>query len=132
MQQYEVRKQFSFEAAHSLPHLPDGHKCQSVHGHSYSLVVACRGELDKRGFVVDYAEISEAVRPLIDRIDHAYISGSDEDARGNGKTCVIAGPYSSAEFIAQWFFDCLAEHLPTLHHVELYETASTVVVYPCS
>lgn len=70
MKLFTVSKDFSFEAAHSLPHLPVGHKCRNVHGHSYRFRVECTGPLDARGFVVDFAEISAAVKPIVERIDH--------------------------------------------------------------
>ncbi|VEA32982.1 6-pyruvoyl tetrahydrobiopterin synthase [Salmonella enterica subsp. enterica] len=28
-------KDFTFEAAHRLPHVPEGHKCGRLHGHSF-------------------------------------------------------------------------------------------------
>ena len=34
-----VTKTFRFEAAHQLLAFPDGHKCKSLHGHSYSVSV---------------------------------------------------------------------------------------------
>ena len=37
--QAEVIKTFRFEAAHTLPHAPPGHKCRRMHGHSYRLDV---------------------------------------------------------------------------------------------
>lgn len=31
----ELFREFTFEAAHRLPAVPDGHKCGRLHGHSY-------------------------------------------------------------------------------------------------
>ncbi|OXX25149.1 6-pyruvoyl trahydropterin synthase family protein, partial [Vibrio sp. V08_P9A1T1] len=31
----ELYKEFMFEAAHRLPHVPAGHKCGRLHGHSF-------------------------------------------------------------------------------------------------
>lgn len=36
------RHMFLFAAAQSLPHLPEGHPCRFVHGHTYQLEFACR------------------------------------------------------------------------------------------
>ena len=30
-----IFKEFQFEAAHRLPHVPEGHKCGRLHGHSF-------------------------------------------------------------------------------------------------
>ena len=32
-----VFKTFIFEAARSLPDLPDGHPCKNIHGHSFKI-----------------------------------------------------------------------------------------------
>ena len=29
----EIWKEFTFEAAHLLPNVPEGHKCRRLHGH---------------------------------------------------------------------------------------------------
>ncbi|MCX8000431.1 MAG: 6-carboxytetrahydropterin synthase, partial [Leptospiraceae bacterium] len=33
MEELELVREFSFDAAHLLPNLPDGHKCKRLHGH---------------------------------------------------------------------------------------------------
>lgn len=119
--QFEVAKEFRFEAAHSLPHLPDGHKCRRPHGHSYRVVVVCRGPLDDRGFVLDYAEIAEAWKPLHDMLDHRDLNEVFAANRAGATT---------AENLAAFIYPRLACKLPTLHQIEVYETASTVVRYP--
>ena len=42
----DVFREFTFEAAHRLPHVPDGHKCGRLHGHSYRVEVHVRGDVD--------------------------------------------------------------------------------------
>src|SRR5438034_11783096 len=71
----ELRKTFQFEAAHLLPHLPESHKCRRLHGHSFRVEVVVAGECDpKLGWLMDYADISEAFKPLLDRLDHYYLN----------------------------------------------------------
>jgi 6-pyruvoyltetrahydropterin/6-carboxytetrahydropterin synthase len=31
----EIFEEYTFEAAHRLPNVPAGHKCERLHGHSY-------------------------------------------------------------------------------------------------
>lgn len=109
---FTVSKQFSFEAAHSLPHLPLGHKCRNLHGHSYIIEVFCAGPLDARGFVVDYADISAAMKPIIDRLDHQNLNE-------------VLPCFTTAENLSAWI---LAElnNLPVCA-VEVHETAKTCV-----
>lgn len=72
---YTISKRFRFEAAHSLPHLHEGHKCRNVHGHSYEVEFFCEGDaLDDRGFLVDYADISKSVGIYIDFLDHKNLN----------------------------------------------------------
>ena len=113
---YEISKTFSFEAAHSLPHLPDGHKCQRVHGHSYRVEIVCRGELDERGFVIDYAEISEAIDPVIKRIDHHFLND------------VMPYP-TTAENLARWIYEQCMGEIP-IWQVHVFETAKTRCTFP--
>ena len=72
----ELRKSFQFEAAHLLPLLPQGHKCARLHGHSFKvwrIVVA--GECDEKlSWLMDYADISTAFKPLWGKLDHRYLS----------------------------------------------------------
>lgn len=39
-------KDFTFEAAHHLPHVPEGHKCGRLHGHSFMVRLEITGEVD--------------------------------------------------------------------------------------
>ena len=41
-------KDFSFEAAHRLPNVPDGHKCARLHGHSFHVRVSVDGPVGER------------------------------------------------------------------------------------
>ncbi|MGB0390019.1 MAG: 6-pyruvoyl trahydropterin synthase family protein, partial [Salibacteraceae bacterium] len=34
-----IYKHFSFDSAHELPNVPEGHKCKNLHGHTYHLTV---------------------------------------------------------------------------------------------
>lgn len=119
---WTVTKSFRFEAAHSLPHLPEGHKCRNLHGHSYKVVVHCYSrELDERGFVVDYADISAAMRPIVAMLDHKNLNDVIVDK-------------TTAETLAWWIYMRLHESdtpnlRPFLCAVEVSETDSANVIY---
>ena len=117
----EVTKSFRFEAAHSLPLLPDGHKCKRLHGHSYEVIVGCKGPLEPTlQWVVDYARISMCMKPLIDMVDHHNLNEvMDTDA-------------TTAEALALWFWERLAISLPWLSVIEVRETpTSNVILRKC-
>jgi 6-pyruvoyltetrahydropterin/6-carboxytetrahydropterin synthase len=114
---FQVSKTFRFEAAHSLPHLGPLHKCSRPHGHSYRVRFVCRGPLDARGFVCDYAEIKAAAGPVIDALDHQDLND------------VLAMP-TTAENLAYWLYDRVRRELPLLYRVDVFETATTCCSYP--
>jgi queuosine biosynthesis protein QueD len=67
-----LRKTFRFEASHVLPKHPG--KCSRLHGHSWVLHVFVEGKVNPdTGFVMDYADISKAVEPLIRLLDHTHL-----------------------------------------------------------
>lgn len=113
---FTVSKRFTFEAAHSLPHLPVGHKCRNVHGHSYVVEVFVSGPLDARGFVVDYAEISAALKPIIAQLDHQNLNE-------------VLPCFTTAENVGAWILEQAAAALPLTPpcRVDVYETAMACV-----
>ena len=79
---WELTKSFRFEAAHHLPHVPEGHKCRRVHGHSFRVTVRVSGPVDPHtGWLVDYADLAQAFEPLRMRLDHHDLNTID-DLRG--------------------------------------------------
>lgn len=114
----ELRKSFRFEAAHLLPHLPATHKCRRLHGHSFKVEVAVSGACDpKLGWLIDYAEISEAFKPLYEKLDHYYLN----EVPG------LENPTS--ENIAAWIWQNLKPRLPLLTEVVVAETCTARAVY---
>ena len=71
----EISKTFPIEAAHLLPHVPKGHKCARLHGHSFQITLHVTGEIDpKLGWIIDFAEISRAFEPMHALLDHRYLN----------------------------------------------------------
>lgn len=71
----QIFKEFTFEAAHRLPHVEPGHKCFRLHGHSFKVEVHVHGPVDPdRGWVMDFAAIDEAFGPVHDLLDHRYLN----------------------------------------------------------
>jgi len=114
----ELRKTFQFEAAHSLPNQPADHKCHRLHGHSFKIDVVVEGECDpKLGWVMDYADISEAFNPIWKQLDHHHLN----EIEG------LQNPTS--EIIAKWVWDRLKPELPQLSAIEVAETCNARCVY---
>jgi 6-pyruvoyltetrahydropterin/6-carboxytetrahydropterin synthase len=109
----EIFKDFTFEAAHRLPHAPEDHKCRRLHGHSYRIRLHLRGRVvAETGWVMDFADIGATFRPILDSLDHRYLN---EIAGLENPTC---------EVLAIWVWDRLKPILPCLFSVTIYETCT--------
>ena len=114
----ELEKTFRFEAAHLLPNVPADHKCRRLHGHSFIVDVAVRGEVDpKVGWLVDYADMREAFGPLYAKLDHRYLN----EVEG------LENPTS--EILAAWIWERLAAALPGLFRITVRETCTVACHY---
>jgi 6-pyruvoyltetrahydropterin/6-carboxytetrahydropterin synthase len=114
----EIFKDFHFEAAHRLPNVPPGHKCARLHGHSFQLRVSICGQAaEPSGWVMDFGDLKEVVKPVIDQLDHYYLN----EIEG------LENPTS--ENLCRWIWQRLIGHLPQLSAVEIRETCTTGCVY---
>ena len=58
-------EEFSFEAAHLLPNVPEGHKCARLHGHSFHARVTVDGPVgESSGWVMDFGDLKSAFELL--------------------------------------------------------------------
>ena len=113
----DVFREFTFEAAHRLPHVAEGHKCGRLHGHSYRLEVHVCGDVDPvSGMVMDFADIKAAFKPLEDMVDHHYLN----EVEG------LDNPTS--ENLARWVWKHLEGALP-LSRIVVRETCTSGAVY---
>ncbi len=113
-----LAREFAFEAAHRLPHVPEGHKCHRLHGHSFRVEVVCEGAIDPHsGWLLDFAEIKKAFRPLWEKLDHHYLN----EIEG------LENP--TAENLARWIWRGLKPNLPQLTQVTIAETCTSRCEY---
>lgn len=114
---FEIAKTFRFEAAHSLPSLPESHKCRRSHGHSYRVTLILRArDLDEHGFVRDYGDLAEFREYVDATLDHRDLN------------TVLSVP-TSAELLALWCFEVAHAWYPELVAVRVRETGSTYAEY---
>src|SRR5438477_12248562 len=106
-----LTKDFTFEAAQTLPHAPEGHKCRGVHGHSFKVEVSVEGDVDpKIGWVYDHARISDAMKPLMKRLDHDYLK--DIEGLENHKI----------DIMAEWFWKRLVKQCTGHYVIDVIES----------
>ena len=114
----EINKSFTFEAAHHLPNVPLDHKCRRLHGHSFHLTVHVEGPIGAdTGWVMDFADLKAACRPIHDQLDHRYLNEIDG----------LENPTS--EHIARWIWHRLKPVVPGLTAVAVRETCTSGCLY---
>lgn len=116
---YELKQHFQIESARFLPNLPKTHPCSQIHGHSFKIILTLVGDLDpKIGWVIDYHQITEVMKPLLSELDHKTLNN-------------VAGLENpTSELLAKWIYDHAGKKLSLLKHVTIMETSTTECRYP--
>ena len=91
---FEVTVEDTFAAGHYLRNYKG--KCENPHGHNYKIRVTLAGaELDKAGLLLDFKDLREVMRHVIERLDHQMINEIEP--------FTVINP--SAENLAKYFYD---------------------------
>lgn len=136
---YKLKTESSFDAAHFLT---DYHgKCENLHGHRWRVVAyIAQAELCKEGthkdMVLDFDEFKKEVRALTEEFDHSFIveEGSLQAQtlsclENEGFTLTILPFRTTAENLAHYFYDRLAEKGLPVSEIEVYETPNNCAIY---
>ena len=119
---YTITKQFAFSAAHQLHGLPATHQCARLHGHNYVVEVVLSGsQLDQRGFVVDYGDLSPLKTYIDQDLDHRNLNEVLGGVLPDGQT--------TAENIARHLYDWCKYRWPQTVAVRVSETPKTWAEY---
>jgi 6-pyruvoyltetrahydropterin/6-carboxytetrahydropterin synthase len=122
---YEVTVERSFAAGHYLRNYKG--KCENPHGHNYKVRVTLRGaELDKAGLLLDFKDLKEVMKHVIDRLDHQMLNDVEPFKQVN----------PSAENLARFFYDeakgrlkSLTDGRVSVKDVTVWETDTTTASY---
>jgi len=112
-----IFKEFTFEAAHKLPLVPEKHKCSNLHGHSFKVKISIDGPINEMGWVMDFSELKEVCSPYISELDHSYLN----------EKVGLQNPTS--ENIAIWLWKKLKPQLPQLYSIHVMETYNSGCEY---
>lgn len=115
---YTLKRSFSFDSAHFLPNVPQGHKCGRLHGHTYTCTIHVQGELgEESGWLIDFGDLKKILGPIKEELDHRLLN----DISG------LENPTS--EILCYWIWNKLKPILPILEAVEIAETCTTSCTY---
>lgn len=114
----QIFKQFTFDSAHFLPNVPDGHKCKELHGHTYRLIIYLEGELDAQlGWVSDFANVKRIIDPIVKSLDHTLLNN------------IVGLENPTCERMTVWLWNKIKPEVPFLSKVELHETPTSGAIY---
>jgi 6-pyruvoyltetrahydropterin/6-carboxytetrahydropterin synthase len=107
-----IWRRYTFESAHQLPNVPEGHKCGRMHGHGFEVIIHANQDVSHHEMGIDYDHLDALWEPIYQELDHACLN----DIPG------LSNPTS--EVISSWIWSRLKPLLPELSWVTVYETAS--------
>ena len=122
---FEITVEDTFAAGHYLRNYKG--KCEKPHGHNYKVRVTMHGQrLDQAGLLVDFKDLREVMRGVIERLDHQMINELEPFTRVN----------PSAENLAKYFFEETNTNLiratngrVKVKDVTVWETDTTTATY---
>jgi len=122
---FEVTVEDTFAAGHYLRNYKG--KCENPHGHNYRVRVTLAGEqLDKAGLLLDFKDLREVMKPVINRLDHQMMNDIEPFTTLN----------PSAENLAKFFYDETKVFLKhetngrvRVKNVTIWETDETTATY---
>ncbi len=122
---FQVTVEDTFAAGHFLRNYKG--KCENPHGHNYKVRVTLEGQdLDKAGLLLDFKDLKDVMKHVIDRLDHQMINEVEP--------FTVLNP--SAENLAKYFYDETNVKLKVttngrvhVRDVTVYETDTTTATY---
>jgi 6-pyruvoyltetrahydropterin/6-carboxytetrahydropterin synthase len=122
---FEVTVEKTFAAGHYLRNYKG--KCENPHGHNYKVLVTLQGkELDKAGLLLDFKELKQVMRAVVERLDHQMINDVPPFTELN----------PSAENLAKYFYEESNARLKSVTNgrvsvkaVTMFETDTTNATY---
>jgi len=122
---FEVTVQETFSSGHYLRNYKG--KCENPHGHNYRVRVTLQGaELDHAGLLLDFKDLKQFMRPVIEYLDHKMINDIEP--------FTVLNP--TAENLAKYFYDecnrglqSATEGRVRVKQVTIWETDTSIATY---
>ena len=122
---FQITVEDTFAAGHYLRNYHG--KCENPHGHNYKVrVTLCGEELDRAGLLLDFKDLKDRIRDVVDRLDHQMINDLEPFTELN----------PSAENLARYFYNetqtklrCATNGRVRVKDVTVWETETTTATY---
>ena len=136
---YGLKTESSFDAAHFLTEYHG--KCENLHGHRWRVVAYLAQEKlwnegTHKDMVIDFGEFKHVLRELTEELDHSFIveEGSLMPEtlaclEKEGFTLSMMPFRTTAENLARYFYDRMADSGLSISRVEVYETPNNCAIY---
>ena len=136
---YSIRTECSFDAAHFLSGYNG--KCAYMHGHRWRVIIELQSEHimpdgTTRGMVVDFGELKEDLKCVVDYFDHSIIAEDKtlsfrtmEALKDEGFKIIIVGFRPTAENFAKYFYDKIRDMGYEVRQAIVYETPNNSAAY---
>lgn len=119
---YRISKTVEFSAAHQVREC--GGACERLHGHNWKVLAhLAANELDALGMVVDFKALKQALREILDPLEHSLLNEVPPFDREN----------PTSENLARFVFNGLTERLAddrvSVFRVDVWETGTSRASY---
>ena len=136
---YGLKTESSFDAAHFLT---DYHgKCENLHGHRWRVVAYLAQEKlwnegTHKDMVIDFGEFKHVLRELTEELDHSFIV-EEGSLMPETLACLEKEGFAlsmmpfrtTAENLARYFYDRMADSGLSISQGEVYETPNNCAIY---
>lgn len=119
---FKVAVKLDFSAAHSLRGYKG--KCEDLHGHNWKVeAVFASKKLDTKGMSIDFHEIKDWLRKVLDELDHKHLNEISYFKKVN----------PTSENLAEYIYDKISCQLPVvscqLKEVTVWESDNCSATY---
>lgn len=126
-----IGKEFVWEMSHRLP-FHEG-PCKHIHGHTYKMLLELVGEVNENRMLIDFYDIEKIVRPLLNKVDHAFLVDKKDELmlnflKENQFKYYEIENFSTAEDISLSFTELLKPEFQKFNNlkslkIRIYETS---------
>ena len=136
---YQLTCEHSMDAAHFLADHKG--KCRNIHGHRWRVLITIKGDQLKesgcdRGMIVDFAQLKDDVRELVNFYDHSLIVEKNSLKKETLKLLISEGFCvhqvcfrPTAEKFAEYFYHEIEKKGYCVKEAMVYETPNNCATY---